>query len=38
MGTEGRCTQPVERRGCQSQTVTAPASSGGETNVTITRC
>ena len=30
--------QPVERVGCRSHTVTVPATSGGEREVTITRC
>jgi len=30
--------QPIEGHGCQSQTVTVPASGGGNADVTIVRC
>jgi len=30
--------RPVESQGCQSQTVTVPASGGDKANVTIVRC
>jgi hypothetical protein len=31
-------TAPVESHGCQSQTVTVPASGGDKADVTIVRC